>query len=103
MCKVVEEYAKEYAKEFGPPEVVYASSVHPLTVFAGEQIARHFKVCLGINLHLLRPTKLCHQQHGSNEKDAKNSFFHSAVPPHSSAGQPMAVVVSPFRMGLFSL
>ena len=40
--------AKEYAKEFGPPEVVYASSVHPLTVFAGEQIARHFKVpCIG--------------------------------------------------------
>ena len=40
--------AKEYAKEFGPPEVVYASSVHPLTVFAGEKIARHFKVpCIG--------------------------------------------------------
>ena len=40
--------AREYAREFGPPDVVYASSVHPLTVFAGEQIARHFKVpCIG--------------------------------------------------------
>ena len=40
--------AKEYAKEFGPPDIVYASSVHPLTVFAGEHIARHFKVpCIG--------------------------------------------------------
>ena len=36
--------AREYAKEFGPPDVVYASSVHPLTVFAGERIARHFHV-----------------------------------------------------------
>ncbi len=40
--------AKEYAVKYGAPDVVYASSVHPLTVFAGEQIARHFKVpCIG--------------------------------------------------------
>lgn len=40
--------AKEFAKEYGAPDVVYASSVHPLTVFAGEKIARYFKVpCIG--------------------------------------------------------
>ncbi len=40
--------AREYARKYGAPDVVYASSVHPLTVFAGEQIARHFHVpCIG--------------------------------------------------------
>ncbi|MBQ9664102.1 MAG: glycosyltransferase family 4 protein [Oscillospiraceae bacterium] len=40
--------AREYARITGAPDIVYASSVHPLTVFAGEQIARHFGVpCIG--------------------------------------------------------
>jgi hypothetical protein len=39
------------------------------------RIARHFKVCLGINLHLLRPTKLCHQQHGSNHQHEAPCFM----------------------------
>ena len=40
--------AREFARITGAPDVVYASSVHPLTVFAGEQIARHFGVpCIG--------------------------------------------------------
>lgn len=36
--------AKEYAKAHGKPDVILASSVHPLTVLAGERLARHFKV-----------------------------------------------------------
>lgn len=40
--------AKQYAKICGAPDIVYASSVHPLTVFAGERIAHFFKVpCIG--------------------------------------------------------
>ena len=39
---------KQYAKKYGKPDIVYASSVHPLTVLAGEKIARYFKVpCIG--------------------------------------------------------
>lgn len=40
--------AKQYAKLYGKPDVIYASSVHPLTVIAGEDLARHFGVpCIG--------------------------------------------------------
>lgn len=40
--------AKYYSKRNGTPDIIYASSVHPLTVFAGEKIARHFNVpCIG--------------------------------------------------------
>lgn len=40
--------AKEYAKKYGKPDVIYASSVHPLTVMAGEKIAQYFGVpCIG--------------------------------------------------------
>ena len=40
--------AKQYAKKYGPPDVIYASSVHPLTVLAGEKMAKYFKVpCIG--------------------------------------------------------
>lgn len=38
---------KEYAKKHGVPDVMYASSVHPLTLLAGINLAKHFKVkCL---------------------------------------------------------
>ena len=36
--------AKQYAKEYGKPDIIIASSVHPLTVYAGEYIARKFRV-----------------------------------------------------------
>jgi len=36
--------AKEYAKRYGTPDTICASSVHPLTVVAGIQLAKHFGV-----------------------------------------------------------
>lgn len=36
--------AKEYAKKFGKPDVILASSVHPLTLIAGIKIAKKFGV-----------------------------------------------------------
>ena len=40
--------ANQYAEVFGCPDVVYASSVHPLTIVAGERIAKLFGVpCIG--------------------------------------------------------
>lgn len=40
----VKTVAKKYAKEHGTPDVIYASSVHPLTLVAGIQLARYFHV-----------------------------------------------------------
>ncbi len=40
--------AKIYNAKYGKPDVIYASSVHPFTVFAGEKLARYFGVpCVG--------------------------------------------------------
>lgn len=36
--------AKQYEKKYGRPDVIIASSVHPLTVLAGERIANKFGV-----------------------------------------------------------
>lgn len=36
--------AKEYAKLHGKPDVIYASSVHPLTLVAGIRLAKHYHV-----------------------------------------------------------
>lgn len=36
--------ARAYAKAWGKPDVIYASSVHPLTLVAGLQMAKHFGV-----------------------------------------------------------
>lgn len=36
--------AVEYAKIYGKPDIIYASSVHPLTVLAGEKIAKKFNI-----------------------------------------------------------
>lgn len=36
--------AKQYAKEKGKPDMILASSVHPLTLLAGIQLAKHFGV-----------------------------------------------------------
>lgn len=40
----VKKAAKEYAAQHGKPDVIYASSVHPLTLLAGLQLAKHFGV-----------------------------------------------------------
>lgn len=40
----VKKAAKQYAKRFGRPDVIYASSVHPLTLVAGIQLAKYFGV-----------------------------------------------------------
>lgn len=40
----VKKAAKEYAKINGRPDIIYASSVHPLTLVAGIQLAQYFGV-----------------------------------------------------------
>lgn len=40
----VKKTAKEYATKHGKPDVIYASSVHPLTLVAGIQLAKRFGV-----------------------------------------------------------
>ena len=40
----VRKVAKEYASIDGAPDVIYASSAHPLTVVAGIKLAKHFGV-----------------------------------------------------------
>lgn len=40
----VKKAAKEYAAKHGKPDVIYASSVHPLTLVAGIQLAKRFGV-----------------------------------------------------------
>lgn len=44
----VQKAAKEYAKTHDKPDVIYASSVHPLTIVAGIRLAKRFGVkCVG--------------------------------------------------------
>lgn len=40
----VKKVAKEYAASHGRPDIIFASSVHPLTLVAGIQLAKHFGV-----------------------------------------------------------
>lgn len=40
----VQRVAKRYAREHGKPDIIYASSVHPLTLVAGIRLAKHFGV-----------------------------------------------------------
>lgn len=40
----VKKAAKEYAAKHGKPDIIYASSVHPLTLVAGIQLAKRFGV-----------------------------------------------------------
>lgn len=42
--KNVQKAAKEYAGLHGKPDIIYASSVHPLTCVAGIKLAKHFGV-----------------------------------------------------------
>lgn len=43
-CCNVQQSVKEYAALHGKPDIIFASSVHPLTLVAGEILANHFKV-----------------------------------------------------------
>lgn len=46
--KNVKKTAKEYASKYGKPDVIYASSVHPLSILAGIQLAKNYGVkCIG--------------------------------------------------------
>ncbi len=40
----VKKTIKQYAKMYGKPDIIYASSVHPLSLVAGLQLARKYKV-----------------------------------------------------------
>ena len=40
----VKKAAKQYAKLHGPPDIILASSVHPLSMVAGIQLAKHFGI-----------------------------------------------------------
>lgn len=40
----VKKAAKEYAEKNGKPDIIYASSVHPLTCVAGIKLAKHFSI-----------------------------------------------------------
>lgn len=40
----VQKAAKEYARAHGKPDIIYASSVHPLTLVAGIRLAKYFGV-----------------------------------------------------------
>ncbi len=42
--KNVQKAAKQYAKEHGKPDVIYASSVHPLTLVAGLKLAKYYGI-----------------------------------------------------------
>lgn len=47
-AKNLKKAAKEYAVKYGKPDIIYASSVHPLTIVAGELLAKYFEVpCIG--------------------------------------------------------
>ena len=42
--KKVQKAGKQYAQEHGKPDIIYASSVHPLTLVAGIKLAKHFGI-----------------------------------------------------------
>lgn len=59
----VKKAAREYAKVHGKPDIIYASSVHPLTLVAGIQIARHFGVKCICEVRDLWPEGIVAQSH----------------------------------------
>lgn len=67
-AKNLKKAAKQFAKKDGKPDVIYASSVHPLTVIAGESLARYFHVpCIGEVRDLWPETLVAY---GSLKKDS---------------------------------
>ena len=64
----VKKAALEYAAENGKPDVVYASSVHPLTLVAGIQLAKRFGVKCVCEVRDLWPESLI--SYGIAKKDS---------------------------------
>lgn len=62
--------SKEYAIKYGKPDIIYASSVHPLTLVAGIKIAKKFNVPCICEVRDLWPETLV--AYGALKK---NSFF----------------------------
>ncbi|WML58622.1 glycosyltransferase family 4 protein [Neobacillus sp. PS2-9] len=60
--------AKEYARKFGKPDIILASSVHPLTLLAGLSIAKIFKVPCICEVRDLWPESII--AYGSIEKES---------------------------------
>lgn len=54
----VKKAAREYAAQHGKPDVIYASSVHPLTLVAGIQLAKRFGVKCVCEVRDLWPERL---------------------------------------------
>lgn len=54
----VERAAKEYAAAYGRPDVIFASSVHPLTIVAGIRLAKYFGVKCVAEIRDLWPESL---------------------------------------------
>jgi len=61
--------AKEYAKSNGKPDIILASSVHPLTLVAGIKIAKKFRVPCICEVRDLWPESLV--AYGALKKDGK--------------------------------
>lgn len=67
----VKKAAKEYAAQHGKPDVIYASSVHPLTLVAGLQLAKQFGVKCVCEVRDLWPESLV----VLSERLAKHTLF----------------------------
>ncbi len=69
--KNVKTVAKKYAKKEGAPDIILASSVHPLTMIAGIQLAKHFGVKCICEVRDLWPEAIVTY----SNKIKKNSMF----------------------------
>lgn len=56
--KNLRQVVKQYSKQFGKPSCIYASSVHPLTLVAGMNIAKKYKVRCVCEIRDLWPESL---------------------------------------------
>lgn len=54
----VKRAAREYAAQYGKPDIIYASSVHPLTLVAGLRLAKHFGVKCVCEIRDLWPSSI---------------------------------------------
>ena len=69
----VKKVALEYANVHGKPDIIYASSVHPLTLVAGIQMARHFGVKCICEVRDLWPEGIVAQSARLTEKQPLDS------------------------------
>lgn len=56
--KNLRKVTKQFSKRYGPPSCIYASSVHPLTLFAGIRLAKKYKVRCVCEIRDLWPESL---------------------------------------------